>query len=107
MCSTHNKQIERKVGDSAVPVDTSIVRGTRVSIGIPVIVASTFRVVHIPESVTFFSWRVNVFSNFPNIVASLARVSVDEGTKDVAQGLVERWRFGKSRETVRNKSGMS
>ena len=89
MSTTHDKQIERKIGDSAVPVDTSIVTGALISSWIPVVVASTCRVAHISECVTCSKGRVNIFSNFPNIFASLARVSIDEGTKDVAQRLVE------------------
>ena len=98
MGTTHDKEIERKIGDSAVPVYTSIVTGASVSIWIPVIVTSTVRVVHIPECVTCGSRRVNIFSNFPNIFASLARVLIDEGTKDVAQSLVEGCRIERSRQ---------
>ena len=93
MSTAHDKQIERKIGDPAVGVDTSIVMSASISSWIPVVVASTCRVAHISECVTCLSRRVNIFSNFPNIVASLAIVLIDEGTKDVAPRLVEGWRI--------------
>jgi hypothetical protein len=103
MSTTHDKKIERKIGDSAVPVDTSIVIGASISSWIPVVVASTDRVVHIPECVTCSSWSKNVFSNLPNIVASRAHGSIDEGTKDIAHRLVESWRMKRSEQKDRQK----
>jgi hypothetical protein len=101
MSTTHDKQIERKIGDSAVPVDTSTITAPGISSWIPVVVASTGRVVHIPVCVTCSSWRENIFSNFPNIVARLARISVDDGTKDIAHRLVESWRKKRSKRQLR------
>jgi hypothetical protein len=108
MSTTHDKQIERKIGNPAVGVDTSIVIGASVSSWIPVVVASTFRVVHVTQGVTCGSWRVNVFSNCPNVGASLTCVFIDEGTEDLAPRLAQGWRIKRSKERrTGNKSGMS
>jgi hypothetical protein len=86
---SHDEQIECKICNSAVGVDTSIVGGASESTWVPVIVASTRRVIHISKCVAVAIGCVNVFSEFPNILSGRTHFSINKGAKDIGPCLVE------------------
>ena len=105
MRTTHDKQIERQIGDSAIRVDTPMVTGANVSIWIPVGVAVTVWVLHIANAtITCGIWGVNIFSDGPDIVASRASGFIDHGAEDIAQCFVQSY-TERTKEVEKEKAG--
>jgi hypothetical protein len=93
MNTTHDKQMERKICDSAVPVDTSLVTASSVSSWIPVIMVFAGRVRHVANTtIAFGPWGVNVFSDGPDVVSSRASGSIDHGAEDIAHRFVQSYK---------------
>jgi hypothetical protein len=90
MRTTHDKQMERKICDSAIPVNTSSVTLAHVSSWIPVKVIIAGWVRHIANAtIACGPWGVNVFSDGPDIGTCRASGSIDQGAEDIAHCFVQ------------------
>lgn len=87
MSSPCQQQLERKIGYSRIPMDSSIVLLSLVSIGIIVKMPLERRVGHVADNITLS--LCDIFTNGPDVFAPSSHLPLNQCTKNIAPGLID------------------